>query len=136
MKPPSLKYAIPILQATADEGNEELQDLWSRLLAAAMDPNRRDALRQSFVQAVKQMDPIDALVLKAIRDNGGATWNTNGRDVIARKLDCSHDEVMVSFALSCEPNPCKPQRRSNGREQLGRDDPFRVQNLRSVCLES
>jgi hypothetical protein len=36
---PSLKYAIPILEAAADEENEELQDLGSRLLAAAMDPN-------------------------------------------------------------------------------------------------
>ena len=36
-EPPSLKYAIPILEAAADEENDELQDLWSRLLAAAMD---------------------------------------------------------------------------------------------------
>jgi hypothetical protein len=96
-EPPSLKYAIPILQAAADEENEKLQDLWSRLLAAGMDPTRRDAMRQSFIQAVKQMDPMDALVLEAIRDNGNATWNTNGRDVIARKLKCSTDEVLVSF---------------------------------------
>ena len=74
-----------------------MQDLWSRLLAAAMDPTRRDAIRQSFIQAVKQMDPMDALVLRAIRDNGGQTWNTNGRDVIARKLNCSIDDVLVSF---------------------------------------
>jgi hypothetical protein len=60
-EPPSLKYAIPILEAAADEENEELQDLWSRLLAAAMDPNRRDGMRQSFIETVKQMDPIDAL---------------------------------------------------------------------------
>ncbi len=96
-EPPSLKYAIPILQAAADEENEELQDLWSGLLAAAMDLNRRDAVRQSFIQAVKQMDPVDALVLKAIRDNGGATWHSNGRDVIATVLKCSADEVLVSF---------------------------------------
>ena len=96
-EPPSLKYAIPILQAAADEDNEELQDLWSRLLAAAMDPKRRNAMRQSFIQAVKQMDPLDALVFKAIWTNGNQTWNTNGRDVIASKLKCSTDEVLVSF---------------------------------------
>ena len=96
-EPPSLKYAIPILQAVADEENEALQDLWSRLLAAAMDPNRRDAMRQSFIQAVKQMDPADALVLKAIRENDNKPWNANGRDVIAGKLNCSPDEVLVSF---------------------------------------
>ena len=96
-EPPSLKYAIPILQAAADEENEELQDLWSRLLAAAMDPSRRDAMRQTFIQAVKQMDPLDALVLKAIHENGGGAWSSNGRDVVARKLHSSIDEVVVSF---------------------------------------
>jgi hypothetical protein len=96
-EPPSLKYAIPILEAAADEENEELQDLWSRLLAAAMDPNRRDAMRQSFIAAVKRMDPIDALVLKAISENGGAIWEPSGCDAVARKLKCSGDEVIVSF---------------------------------------
>jgi Abortive infection alpha len=79
-----------------------LQDLWSRLLAAAMDPTRRDVMRQSFVQVVKQMDPIDAVVLKAIRDNGNATWNINGRDVIAHKLGYSADEILVSFGHLAE----------------------------------
>ena len=51
-EPPSLKYAIPILEAAADEENEELQDLCSRLLAASMDPKRRDEMRQSFIQTV------------------------------------------------------------------------------------
>jgi Abortive infection alpha len=96
-EPPSLKYAIPILQAAADEENEELQDLWSRLLAAAMDPNRRDAMRQSFITTVKQMDPIDALVLKAVHVNGSQAWQANGRDVIASKLNCAREEVLVSF---------------------------------------
>jgi hypothetical protein len=96
-EPPSLKYAIPILQAAADEENEELQDLWSRLLAAAMDPNQRDAMRQSFIQAVKQMDPMDTIVLKAIRDSGSERWDPNGLDAIASKLDCSRDDVRVSF---------------------------------------
>jgi Abortive infection alpha len=95
-EPPSLKYAIPILQAAADEENAELQDLWSRLLAAAMDPRRRDAMRQTFIQAVRQMDPMDALVLKAIQESGPANPNVNGRDVITKKLNCLADEVFVS----------------------------------------
>ena len=103
------------MQAAADEENDELQDLWSRLLAAAMDPNRRDAMRQSFIQAVKQMDPMDALVLKAIRDNGNATWNTNGRDVIASKLKCSTDEVLVSFETSPNWTAFPSDRQPQGR---------------------
>jgi Abortive infection alpha len=96
-EPPSLKYAIPILEAAADEENGELQDLWSRLLAAAMDPNRRDAMRQSFIQVVKQMDPIDALVLKAVRDSGPAPWTPSALDALARDLKCSIEEVTVTI---------------------------------------
>jgi hypothetical protein len=97
-EPPSLKYAIPILEAAADEENGEIEDLWSRLLAAAMDPSRRDGMRQSFIQVVKQMDPTDALVLKVIRDAGATVLEPNRRIWVASKLECSQDEVIVSFA--------------------------------------
>ena len=104
-EPPSLKYAIPILEAAADEENEELQDLWSRLLAAAMDPNRRDAMRQSFIATVKRMDPIDVLVFKAVCDNGPAQFIPSAPDALASKFKCSRDDVTVSIEhlaeLSC-----------------------------------
>ena len=59
-------------------------------------------MRQSFIQTVKQLDPIDALVLQAIpRDIVTAI----DREAIASKLNCSTDEVTVSFehlvALGC-----------------------------------
>ena len=105
-EPPSLKYAIPILEAAADEENEELQDLWSRLLAAAMDPNRRDAMRQSFITTVKQMDPIDVLVLKAVH-NRPEEWHPGAADALAILLKCSTDEIVVSIdhlsELDCLP---------------------------------
>jgi Abortive infection alpha len=65
-EPPSLKLALPILEAAADENHQELQDLWASLLAAAMDPKRRDWVRQSFIRIVKQMEASDVLVLKII----------------------------------------------------------------------
>ena len=96
-EPPSLKFAIPILEAAVDEDNEGLQDLWARLLVAAMDPARRDDMRQAFVETVKQMDPMDALVLEAIRKNGTNEWVSSGVRVVAASLSCSLDEVIVSF---------------------------------------
>jgi hypothetical protein len=63
-----------------------------------MDPNRRDAMRQSFSVTVKRMDPMDALVLKAVREIGVGSWELNRREGVARKLECSTDEVIVSFA--------------------------------------
>jgi hypothetical protein len=38
-EPPSLKLALPIFEAAADENNQVLQDMWASLLAAAMDPS-------------------------------------------------------------------------------------------------
>ena len=105
-EPPSLKYAIPILEAAADEENGELQDIWSRLLAASMDPSRRDAMRLSFITVVKHMDPTDVLVFKAIYDHGpGVAWTTSANGLIARDLKLAPDEIMVSTnhldKLSC-----------------------------------
>ena len=62
-----------------------------------MDPNRRDGMRQSFIATVKRMDPIDALVFKAIHDNGPAPWQTVANVAIASKLKCSTDDIMVSI---------------------------------------
>jgi hypothetical protein len=95
---PNPKLLVPLLTAAADEDEAILQDLWARLLAAAMDPHRKGVVRQRFVETVKQLDPIDALVLRAIYENGGAAWNVSGRDVIASRLGCGVEEVVVSFA--------------------------------------
>jgi hypothetical protein len=92
-EPPSFKFAIPILEAAVDEENAGLQDLWARLLAAAMDPARRDEMRQSFVETVKQMDPMDALVLEVIRKNGKPI----GLQAVVTLLSCSRDQAIVSF---------------------------------------
>src|ERR1051325_3003634 len=61
-QPASLSVAIPILEGAADEDRNELVDLWARLLANAMDP-RLNKVRYEFIDAVKKMDPPDALVL-------------------------------------------------------------------------
>lgn len=95
-EPPSLKFAIPILAAAVDEENEGLQDLWARLLATAMDPARRDQMRQAFVETVKQMDPMDVLVLGVIPNAMESAWN-NGLGPLSTAISCEQDEVRVSF---------------------------------------
>jgi hypothetical protein len=62
--PLSPSVAIPLLEAAKDESRAELQELWARLLAAAMDPNRNSRVRQSFITIVRHLDPLDALLLK------------------------------------------------------------------------
>jgi hypothetical protein len=97
-----LKLALPIFEAAADEDNQELQDLWARLLAAAMDPKRRDLVRQSFIPIVKQMEAFDVAVLKIIADNHIYSPNQNGRDVVVTSLQGDppqdiRNDVLVSF---------------------------------------
>jgi Abortive infection alpha len=96
-EPPSLKIALPILAAIADENRDELQELWERLLAAAMDPNRENLVRQSMIATIKQMDPFDVLVFNAVASNPNGNWQPNGRDSIRASLRCSLEEVLVSF---------------------------------------
>lgn len=96
-EPPSLKLALPILAAIADENRDELQDLWDGLLAATMDPNRQGLVRQSLIPTIKQMDPFDVLVFQAIAANPNGNWQPNGRDGIRAGLRCSQEEIQVSF---------------------------------------
>lgn len=90
----SLAIALPLLQATAEESRPELQDLWVRLLANAMDP-KRGMVRLSFIEAVKKFDPLDALVLQKLR--GGETWQPNKRDAYAQQLEVPSNQIEVSF---------------------------------------
>lgn len=74
--PVSPSLAVPLLRAAADESREELQDLWTRLLANAMDPNR-GTVRLSFIDAVKKMDLTDALVLRKLWERNLSTVTEN-----------------------------------------------------------
>ncbi len=94
---PSLKLVLPILAAAADENREELQDLWERLLAAAMDPKRQKYVRQSLISTAAQMDPFDVLVFREVYANPSGNWTPNGRDFMVSKLQSSQEEVLVSF---------------------------------------
>jgi hypothetical protein len=57
--------AKELLLAAQDESRPELAELWARLLANAMDPKLNN-VRYSFIEALKLMDPADAVILKFI----------------------------------------------------------------------
>ncbi|MGQ0741243.1 MAG: Abi-alpha family protein [Alphaproteobacteria bacterium] len=92
----TLSQALPILRAAADESREEIRDLWARLLAAAMDPTRANQVRSRFIDAIKQLDPCDALVLQSIARRGTKIDLSQRNDII-RELVRGPDEVDVSI---------------------------------------
>jgi hypothetical protein len=96
-EPATLSLTLPILVAAADESRDELQDLWARLLAAAADPSRASHFRLAFIEAVKNMDPLDAAVLQASHAQHGGAMGDQVRNSLAAALHVLRDEVDVSI---------------------------------------
>jgi hypothetical protein len=66
--PLSESIAIPLLEAAQGDPRQEMQDLWATLLANAMDPARREEVRQEFITTLKAFHPTDAVVLKRLNE--------------------------------------------------------------------
>lgn len=60
------RLGIPLLDAAVEEDDEHLQNLWSSLLANAMDPDTTQSVKKSYVQILKQLDPIDAKIIHGL----------------------------------------------------------------------
>jgi hypothetical protein len=93
-----LALALPLIECAADESREELVDLWARLLAAAMDPARARHVRQTFIDTVKKMDPLDARMLARIPEiRRGDDSAENAHVIGARLLSVSSDQADISL---------------------------------------
>ena len=64
---PESYVAVPAIQAIAYSMNsEELRNLYANLLAKSMYIDTKELVHPSFVEIIRQMSPIDALVFKII----------------------------------------------------------------------
>jgi hypothetical protein len=95
--PVSPSLAIPLLHAAQEEEDVELQDLWARLLANAMDPSRDNDIRIEYIKTLAKFNPIDALVIKLLIDTP-SSMQPNTRDFLAANLRCSSEAIEVSFS--------------------------------------
>jgi Abortive infection alpha len=101
-EPPSISLLVPLVVAAADEDRDELRDIWARLLAAAADPNRAQSFRAQFIEAAKQMDPLDAAVLHSAENKEGAEKRAgrvrqSDQNDLAAQLKVRRDEIEVSL---------------------------------------
>ena len=94
-QPVSPSLAIPLLRGAYDEGRPELQELWGALIASAMDPTRAGRVRLSFVETLRRLDPLDALVLKKRYEHPGA-MKPNSVAGIAGMIGEQETEVQIS----------------------------------------
>jgi hypothetical protein len=95
-KPVSPSVAIPLIEGASSETREELQDLWAKLIASAMDPARSKHVRLELIDAVKRMAPADALILKIRHDNHGHLTPGTVK-YLADILSLDMDEVQISL---------------------------------------
>ncbi len=95
-EPISTNIVIPLLQAAQDENRPELQELWERLIANAMDPKRSKDVRRNIIETVKQFEPLDANFLEVAVNS---PWGKNKEAVKLDKLqiDATEDKLYVSI---------------------------------------
>ena len=86
-----------LLIAAADEDRDELQEIWARLLAAAADPQRAQSFRAQFIDAARQLDPLDAAVLRSAGERTGGLVRHEDQNELAQQLKVRRDEVEVSL---------------------------------------
>lgn len=64
---PEAYVAVPAIQAISySMDNDELRNLYANLLAKSMNVDTKNLVHPSFVEIIKQMSPIDAIVFKGI----------------------------------------------------------------------
>lgn len=65
------KFAIPIMDAASFEDDENLQTLWSRLIANATDPQHQDQYHPAFKDVLQQLSSDEAIILTALSRREG-----------------------------------------------------------------
>jgi Abortive infection alpha len=95
--------AIPLLEAAQGESREKLQELWARLLANAMDPNRSHDVRPEFIGTLRQLQPIDARILAVAPDPSRSGYLEPGKTAADMKQRLTSVQVSINrlVALDC-----------------------------------
>jgi hypothetical protein len=61
-----LKLAIPLLQGASLEDDDNLQDLWAKLLVNAADANSTIEVKRVFIDILESIGPLEAQILDAV----------------------------------------------------------------------
>lgn len=89
------KLAVPLLEAAQDESEDDLREVWARLLANAMDPNRSSRIRLEFIDTIRQFNPLDARILTELSANA-SSLSPNSRDFLASRFGTDREEIVVA----------------------------------------
>jgi hypothetical protein len=99
----SPSVAIPLIEAAINEDREVLKDLWAKLLANALDPNRANLVRPSLIELLKQLDPLDALILRQLVTNRAGIPGAPNIELAER---LGKNSTQTGTKLICLSNTC------------------------------
>jgi len=91
------RISLEILEAAQDETRDELRELWARLLANAMDETTQRNVRIEFVAILKQLNPLDAIVLQRMSSVG--SFINPPQFAIAQHLDTNDAATSILYLL-------------------------------------
>lgn len=96
------RYAIPLIQRASEEDDPGIQELWSGLIANAMDPNRHLNLNKLLLDVLASVEPLDVAILRFLNSQGwlmhrnvpGGGVNVAG---LAQHLGASEQHIHLSL---------------------------------------
>lgn len=94
-RPVPPKIALPIIENGSLEHSNELQDIWARFLASAVDPNYDGTLRTAFIDIIKQLEVVDVHILNFIYNHyteRNNEFNRHRRSVSGEKVEIHYIE--------------------------------------------
>jgi len=66
-----MKIAIPLFQAASLEEDDELQDIWARLLVNAADSGRDLEIKRMYITILEDLGTLDVKILSCIYSSHG-----------------------------------------------------------------
>lgn len=107
------KFALPMLENASLEEDDELQDIWIRLMANSMDPNFKASFRMAYIEIIKGLTTLDVKILdffykRLVEDNmegENFTRHSYTQNRICSALGLSTEEYLDSiynlFRVQC-----------------------------------
>jgi len=105
------RIALEILDAAQDETRNDLRELWAQLLANAMDESKQKHVRIEFVAVLRQLNPLDALILQRL--SSVANFVNPHRFAQAHNLDTNDTVTSILYLLDLK---CVDQAPNGGND--------------------
>lgn len=133
------KFAIPMILNAGFEEDDDLQDIWCRLISNSMDPNFNSEIRYAYIEIIKSLTSLDAKILKYIFEKAMEISHVSGmifdkqRGLVGYKKHFNR-ELLVDYT----PNLAKIKEYmgiSDEQFEVALHNLIRVQCIRNITAE-